>query len=161
MTFAVEQNTSVGLCGPSGGGKSTIMALLQRYYDTMSVWEPLKKTTKTISIQQYMYRCRDSNIYIYIIILICVYADKHIYVYIYIYIYFHIYIYIYMLGPGPGTRAEGPGPVGWYLGQWDPGRYVRYCVRTYSNMYICICRYSNFRGSISAAHFHFCCFLKI
>jgi ATP-binding cassette subfamily B (MDR/TAP) protein 1 len=35
VNFEVEQNTSVGLCGPSGGGKSTIMALLQRYYDPM------------------------------------------------------------------------------------------------------------------------------
>merc|ERR1719247_1037455 len=33
VDFTVEQNTSVGLCGPSGGGKSTVMALLQRYYD--------------------------------------------------------------------------------------------------------------------------------
>lgn len=33
VNFTVEANTAVGLCGPSGGGKSTLMALLQRYYD--------------------------------------------------------------------------------------------------------------------------------
>jgi len=36
LTFTVEAGTSVGLVGPSGGGKSTIMALVQRFYDPQS-----------------------------------------------------------------------------------------------------------------------------
>jgi len=32
-SFLVEAGTSVGLVGPSGGGKSTIMCMLQRFYD--------------------------------------------------------------------------------------------------------------------------------
>lgn len=33
LSFQVAMNTSVGLVGPSGGGKSTVMAMLQRFYD--------------------------------------------------------------------------------------------------------------------------------
>eukprot|EP00927_Polykrikos_kofoidii_P002785 TRINITY_DN11111_c1_g4_i1.p1 TRINITY_DN11111_c1_g4~~TRINITY_DN11111_c1_g4_i1.p1 ORF type:complete len:1275 (-),score=225.78 TRINITY_DN11111_c1_g4_i1:64-3888(-) len=33
VSFVVEHGQSVGLCGPSGGGKSTMFALLQRFYD--------------------------------------------------------------------------------------------------------------------------------
>lgn len=33
VRFTVERGTSVGLVGPSGGGKSTVMAMLQRFYD--------------------------------------------------------------------------------------------------------------------------------
>jgi ATP-binding cassette subfamily B (MDR/TAP) protein 1 len=32
-SFTIQEGQSVGLCGPSGGGKSTMMALLQRFYD--------------------------------------------------------------------------------------------------------------------------------
>jgi ATP-binding cassette subfamily B (MDR/TAP) protein 1 len=35
VTFTVEKGQAIGLCGPSGGGKSTLMCLLQRYYDPM------------------------------------------------------------------------------------------------------------------------------
>ncbi|CAE8591670.1 unnamed protein product [Polarella glacialis] len=35
MSFTVSSGMSVGLVGPSGGGKSTVMALLQRFYDPM------------------------------------------------------------------------------------------------------------------------------
>jgi ATP-binding cassette subfamily B (MDR/TAP) protein 1 len=33
MTFTIESGTSVGVAGPSGGGKSTLMAMIQRFYD--------------------------------------------------------------------------------------------------------------------------------
>jgi len=33
VNFEIKAGMSVGLVGPSGGGKSTIMALLQRFYD--------------------------------------------------------------------------------------------------------------------------------
>jgi len=33
ITFTISDGQSVGLCGPSGGGKSTILALMQRFYD--------------------------------------------------------------------------------------------------------------------------------
>eukprot|EP00929_Paragymnodinium_shiwhaense_P050623 TRINITY_DN25498_c0_g1_i1.p1 TRINITY_DN25498_c0_g1~~TRINITY_DN25498_c0_g1_i1.p1 ORF type:complete len:1274 (-),score=282.09 TRINITY_DN25498_c0_g1_i1:575-4396(-) len=33
MAFKIDAGQSVGLVGPSGGGKSTIMAMLQRFYD--------------------------------------------------------------------------------------------------------------------------------
>merc|ERR1719424_1317274 len=33
MNFVVKSGQSVGLVGPSGGGKSTILALIQRFYD--------------------------------------------------------------------------------------------------------------------------------
>merc|ERR1719443_2902702 len=33
MSFRVEAGQSVGVVGPSGGGKSTIMAMIQRFYD--------------------------------------------------------------------------------------------------------------------------------
>lgn len=35
VTFSVQAGQTIGVVGPSGGGKSTIMALLQRYYDPM------------------------------------------------------------------------------------------------------------------------------
>jgi ABC-type multidrug transport system fused ATPase/permease subunit len=33
LSFSIEAGTSVGVCGPSGGGKSTVLAMLQRFYD--------------------------------------------------------------------------------------------------------------------------------
>lgn len=36
VSFVVESGETVALCGPSGGGKSTIVKLLFRYYDPMS-----------------------------------------------------------------------------------------------------------------------------
>merc|ERR1719401_2026480 len=33
LSFKIQSGQSVGLVAPSGGGKSTIMALLQRFYD--------------------------------------------------------------------------------------------------------------------------------
>merc|ERR1719265_102384 len=36
VSFSVQAGRSVGVCGPSGGGKSTVMALLQRCYDPMA-----------------------------------------------------------------------------------------------------------------------------
>jgi len=33
LSFAVQAGQSVGIVGPSGGGKSTIMAMIQRFYD--------------------------------------------------------------------------------------------------------------------------------
>uniref|UniRef100_A0A7S4QNS6 Bile salt export pump n=1 Tax=Alexandrium monilatum TaxID=311494 RepID=A0A7S4QNS6_9DINO len=36
VTFTVKEGQSVGVVGPSGGGKSTVMALIQRFYDPQS-----------------------------------------------------------------------------------------------------------------------------
>jgi ABC-type multidrug transport system fused ATPase/permease subunit len=33
LSFRIEQGQSVGVVGPSGGGKSTVMSLIQRFYD--------------------------------------------------------------------------------------------------------------------------------
>jgi ATP-binding cassette subfamily B (MDR/TAP) protein 1 len=33
VSFVIEAGQSVGLCGPSGGGKSTVMSMIQRFYD--------------------------------------------------------------------------------------------------------------------------------
>jgi len=33
VSFQIKAGQSVGLVGPSGGGKSTIMGLIQRFYD--------------------------------------------------------------------------------------------------------------------------------
>ena len=33
ITFSISRGQSVGLVGPSGGGKSTVMSLIQRFYD--------------------------------------------------------------------------------------------------------------------------------
>lgn len=33
LSFSIEAGTSVGVVGPSGGGKSTVLAMLQRFYD--------------------------------------------------------------------------------------------------------------------------------
>lgn len=36
ISFLIHPGQSVGLIGPSGGGKSTVMALIQRFYDPMA-----------------------------------------------------------------------------------------------------------------------------
>lgn len=36
VSFVLEAGTSAGLVGPSGGGKSTVMAMIQRFYDPAS-----------------------------------------------------------------------------------------------------------------------------
>jgi len=36
VSFVLEAGTSAGLVGPSGGGKSTVMAMIQRFYDPVS-----------------------------------------------------------------------------------------------------------------------------
>jgi ABC-type multidrug transport system fused ATPase/permease subunit len=33
LSFSIEAGTSVGVVGPSGGGKSTVLSMLQRFYD--------------------------------------------------------------------------------------------------------------------------------
>ena len=36
ITMSIPKGTHVGICGPSGGGKSTLLKLLQRFYDVNS-----------------------------------------------------------------------------------------------------------------------------
>jgi len=36
VSFVVEARQSVGVCGPSGGGKSTVLSMIQRFYDPAS-----------------------------------------------------------------------------------------------------------------------------
>merc|ERR1712232_800365 len=33
LSFTIEAGQSVGVVGPSGGGKSTVMSMIQRFYD--------------------------------------------------------------------------------------------------------------------------------
>merc|ERR1719386_403583 len=54
VNFVIEPGQSVGVCGPSGGGKSTVMALIQRYYDPMEGTIQVggsKKVLKDINIR--------------------------------------------------------------------------------------------------------------
>ena len=41
INFKISSGQSVGLVGPSGGGKSTVMSLLQRFYDPQEGTVPL------------------------------------------------------------------------------------------------------------------------
>lgn len=36
VSFTIKKGQRIGICGPSGGGKSTILSLLMRFYDTTS-----------------------------------------------------------------------------------------------------------------------------
>ncbi|CCG82339.1 ABC multidrug transporter Mdr2 [Taphrina deformans PYCC 5710] len=36
LSFSVQPGTNIAICGPSGGGKSTVSSLLLRYYDPMA-----------------------------------------------------------------------------------------------------------------------------
>jgi len=54
MSFTVQAGQSVGLVGPSGGGKSTIYALIQRFYDPLNgqvLVGPQKLDLKLINIR--------------------------------------------------------------------------------------------------------------
>ncbi|KAG5519943.1 hypothetical protein PMAC_000220 [Pneumocystis sp. 'macacae'] len=49
LSFTIEQGTNVAICGPSGGGKSTIASLLLRFYDVDSG----KITINNIDIREF------------------------------------------------------------------------------------------------------------
>ncbi|KAG5437864.1 hypothetical protein PCANB_000579 [Pneumocystis canis] len=49
LSFTIEQGTNVAICGPSGGGKSTIVSLLLRFYDIDSG----KITINDLNIQKF------------------------------------------------------------------------------------------------------------
>jgi ATP-binding cassette subfamily B (MDR/TAP) protein 1 len=55
LSFAVEAGTSVGLVGPSGGGKSTVMAMIQRFYDPQGgevlLGAGVKKNLRSLNIR--------------------------------------------------------------------------------------------------------------
>jgi len=36
VSFTIKAQQSVGVCGPSGGGKSTVLSMIQRFYDPQS-----------------------------------------------------------------------------------------------------------------------------
>ena len=43
VSFKIRQGQAVGLVGPSGGGKSTVMSLIQRFYDPQDIYLSRKK----------------------------------------------------------------------------------------------------------------------
>ena len=47
MTFELKPGETVALVGPSGGGKSTVISLLERFYDPKSGVISIGKKTVT------------------------------------------------------------------------------------------------------------------
>lgn len=50
VNFKIRKGQSVGLVGPSGGGKSTVMSLIQRFYDPQDEISQRCVESKTVRI---------------------------------------------------------------------------------------------------------------